>query len=217
MKLNSIAAASVAVALLCGTALAQTSTMPSPSAGVTPDGAKMPTVADPSMMSEAGMKEAKQLLELEAKGTGRNSYSPDNAVKFKASDNVHVKSVLDIDVIKGEAKVTLPLFKGISPKGEPVYYIITGSSDFDVAKAMRVNFAPKLKHAAGTPGAQVVTFDDGVITFKGDVDFSPKRVAVPGSAMPFPPAVVVAVDPAIVCPHIAHVRPRSLKIVCPQD
>jgi len=189
MKLNSIAAASVAIALLSGTARAQTPAMPAPNAGTMSDTANMPAGTKGSMMSEAGMKEAKQLLELEAKGTGRNSYSPDNAVKFKASDNVYVKSVLDIDVIKGEAKVTLPLFKGISPKGEPVYYIITDSSDFDVAKAMGVNFAPKLKHAAGTPGAQIVSFNDGVITFKGDVDFSPKRVAVPGSAMPFPPAV----------------------------
>lgn len=189
MTFHPIAAASLAVALLCGTALAQTSTMPSPSAGVTPDGAKMPTVADPSMMSGAGMDEAKKLLDLEVKGTGRKSYSPETAVKFKASDNVYVKSALDIDVTKGKAEVVLPLFKGVSPKGEPVYYIITDSSDFDIAKAMGINFAPKLKHAAGTPGAQVVTFDDGVITFKGDVDFSPKRVAVPGSPMAFPPAV----------------------------
>jgi len=129
VKLNSIVAASVAIALLSGTARAQTPAMPAPNAGTMSDTAKMPAGTKGSMMSEAGMKEAKQLLELEAKGTGRNSYSTDNAVKFKASDNVYVKSVLDIEVIKGEAKMTLPLFKEVSPKGEPVYYIITDSSD----------------------------------------------------------------------------------------
>lgn len=58
------------------------------------------------------MDEAKKLLDLEVKGTGRKSYSPGNAVKFKASANVYVKSALDIDVTKGQARVTLPLFKG---------------------------------------------------------------------------------------------------------
>jgi hypothetical protein len=85
--------------------------------------------------------------------------------------------------------VTLPLFKGLSPKGEAVYYIITDASDFEVAKQMGINFAPKMKHGAGTPGAQKVTLNGGMIKFKGDVDFAPKYEAVAGSPMPFPPKV----------------------------
>jgi hypothetical protein len=133
------------------------------------------------------MSEAKALQERQVEGTGRKSYSPDTAVKFKASDNVFLKSALDIDFTKGKASVTLPMYRGLSPKGEPVYYIITEASDFDVAKQMGINFAPKMRHAAGSPGAQKVTIDDGVMTFKGDVDFAPEYTVVPGSPMPFPP------------------------------
>ena len=134
-----------------------------------------------------GMSEAKALQERQAEGTGRQSYSPDTAVKFKASDNVFLRSALAIDFTKGKASVTLPMYRGLSPKGEPVYYIITEASDFDVAKQSGINFAPKMRHAAGSPGAQKVTVDDGVMTFKGDVDFAPEYTVVPGSPMPFPP------------------------------
>jgi hypothetical protein len=65
------------------------------------------------------------------------------------------------------------MYKGMSPMGEPVYYIITDASDFEYAKQMGLNYAPKLRHAAGSAGAQEVTVEDGVITFKGNVDFSP--------------------------------------------
>ena len=54
---------------------------------------------------------------------------------------------------------------------------------------MGVNYAPKLRKAAGSPGAQTATIKDGLITFKGKVDFSPVYKVVPGSPNPFPPAV----------------------------
>jgi hypothetical protein len=173
MKLRPFLAASVALGLLSGTALAQTSTMtqPSPASG----GANMST---DSMRAADGMSEAKALLERQVDGTGRKAYSPETAVKFKDSDNVFVKSALAVDFTYRKATVTLPLYKGQSPMGEPVYYIITDASDFEVAKRMGINFAPKMKHAAGTPGAQKVTFDDGVIKFKGNVDFAPKHTVV---------------------------------------
>jgi hypothetical protein len=189
MTYHHLVAATVAIALLSGTALAQTSTMPQPATSGMSEGAKMPTDAKASVMNEAGMAEAKALLEMNAKGTGRQSYSPSTGVQFKPSDNVYVKSALAIDFTKGKATVTLPLFKGLSPKGEAVYYIITDASDFEVAKQMGINFAPKMKHGAGTPGAQKVTLDGGVIKFKGNVDFAPKYEAVAGSPMPFPPKV----------------------------
>jgi hypothetical protein len=87
-----------------------------------------------SAMTAAAMSEAKDLLELQAKGTGRKAYSPETAVKFKASDNVFLKSALAIDFSYRKATVTLPLFRGLSPKGEPVYYIVTEASDFEVAR-----------------------------------------------------------------------------------
>ncbi len=145
------------------------------------------TVSPNAVMAAGDMSEAKALLKRQVEGTGREMFTPETAVKFKKSDNVFLKSALAIDFTYRKATVTLPLFKGMSPKGEPVYYIITEASDFDVAKRMGVNFSPKMKHAAGTPGAQKVTIADGVVTFKGDVDFAPEYKVVPGSPMPFPP------------------------------
>ena len=187
MKLLPFAVASAVIAILSGSVQAETAAAPSP--GAMSQGTDAPTDRTVSAMTGTGLAEAKALLELEAKGTGRQSYSPETAVKFRASDNVFVASALAINLTKGKASVTLPLFKGVSPSGDAVYYIITDASDFEVAKRMGLNFAPKLKHAVGSAGAQVIGFADGVITFKGDVDFSPKRVAVAGEPMAFPPKI----------------------------
>lgn len=179
MKLHPITAAALSLGLLSSTALAQTSTMPQPST--------MPA-SNVSAMAGTGMSEAKALMERQVEGTGRKPYSPATAVKFKESDNVFVKSALAVDFTYRNATVELPLFRGLSPMGEPVYYIITEASDFEVAKHMGINFSPKMKHAAGSAGVQKVTLnDDGAMKFKGNVDFAPKHVAEPGSPMPFPP------------------------------
>ena len=184
MKRRQVLAVATAAALVSGTALAQTSTMPQPT-----NGARMPADMNAPRQIDDGMREAKALQERQVEGTGRKSYSPGNGVQFKASDNVYVKSALAIDFTMGKATVTLPLFRGLSPKGEPVYYIITDASDFEIAKQMGINFAPKMKHGAGSPGAQKVTIADGVITFKGNVDFAPEYKVVAGSPMPFPPKI----------------------------
>jgi len=139
-----------------------------------------------------GMNEAVALQTLAATQSGRPAYSPMTAVKFKSSDNVFLKSALEVNFTYRAAFVTLPLFRGRSPKGEPVDYIITEASDFDVAKKMGLNYSPKMKHAVGA-GAQMVTLDGGVMQFKGDVDFSPEHLVVAGSmAMPFPPRIAKA-------------------------
>lgn len=177
MKRHQFAAAAVAAALLSGTALAQTATPPEPA-----------TTAGESASSTMAA-EAEALLNKQIEGTGREPYSPETAIPFKASDNVFVKSALAVDFTFRNATVVLPMYRGLSPTGEAVYYIITDASDFDVARQMGLNYAPKLKNAAGTPGAQTVTLEDGSITFKGNVDFSPDYEVVPGSPMPFPPAV----------------------------
>ncbi len=137
------------------------------------------------------MTEAQALMARQVEGTGREAYTPETGVEFEDSDNVFMRSALAIDFTEGAATVTLPLYRGLSPEGEEVYYIVTEASDFDVATAMGINYAPKMAHAAGTPGAQVVTMEDGVVTFAGNVDFAPVHEAVAGSPMPFPPAVAV--------------------------
>jgi len=143
-------------------------------------------------MRQDGMKEAETLQMVAARESGRPAYSPSTGVKFKASDNVFVKSALEINFTYRAAFVTLPLFRGLSPANEPVYYIITDASDFDVARKMGINYAPKMRHAVGD-GAQRVTLDDGVMRFRGNVDFTPEHLVIPGSAMaPFPPRVAKA-------------------------
>lgn len=143
-------------------------------------------------MRQDGMKEAETLQMVAARESGRPAYSPSTGVRFKASDNVFVKSALEINFTYRAAFVTLPLFRGLSPANEPVYYIITDASDFDVARKMGINYAPKMRHAVGD-GAQRVTLDDGVMRFRGNVDFTPEHLVIPGSAMaPFPPRVAKA-------------------------
>ncbi|MDQ3082675.1 MAG: hypothetical protein M3R07_10745, partial [Gemmatimonadota bacterium] len=142
--------------------------------------------------AQNGMTEASALLATAAQESGRPAYSPATAVRFKASDNVFVKSALEVNFTYRAAFVTLPLFRGLSPRNEPVYYIITDASDFDVASRMGINYSPKMRHAVGD-GAQRVTLDAGVMRFRGNVDFRPEHLVIPGSkTAPFPPRVAKA-------------------------
>ncbi len=143
-------------------------------------------------MDTMAMGEAASLLTGAARESGRPPYSPATAVKFKASDNVFVKSALEVNFTYRAAFVTLPLFRGLSPKGDDVYYIVTDASDFDVARQMGINYAPKLRHTVGD-GAQRVTMEGSAMRFRGNVDFMPEHLVIPGSAtMPFPPRVAKA-------------------------
>jgi hypothetical protein len=131
--------------------------------------------------SEAdALKEAAAIQTAESKETERPAYSPGHGVNFKPSDHVFVKSALAVDFTYRDASVTLPLFRGLSPRGKDVFYIITEASDFDVARQMGVNYAPKLAEAIGSPGVQNVTLEDGTMKFAGDVDFSREYKVVPG-------------------------------------
>ncbi len=124
-----------------------------------------------------------------ARESGRRAYSPASGVKFKKADYVFLKSALAVYFTYRAATVTLPLFRGLSPTGANVHYIITDASDFAVAQAMGVNYALKLAKAAGTPGAQNVTLQNGVMRLRGNVDFSPEYQVSPGPAPTyFPPA-----------------------------
>jgi len=157
-------------------------------APMAPDPAAAQRRSPPQQMQQGAMAEARALLADVARESGRPAYTPANGVRFKASDNVFVKSALAIDFTYRKANVTLPLFKGMSPQGQPVWYIITDASDFDVARAMGLNYAPKMAKAAGSAGAMNVTLANGVMQFPGNVDFSPEFHVVPGDAPTyFPP------------------------------
>jgi hypothetical protein len=131
--------------------------------------------------SEANaLKEARAILTAESMETERAPYRPGHGVNFNPSDHVFIKSALGIDFAYRNASVTLPLFRGLSPQGKDVFYIIAEASDFEVAHRMGVNYSPKLAEAIGSPGVQNVTLEDGIMKFAGDVDFSTEYKVVPG-------------------------------------
>ena len=134
----------------------------------------------PALAASGSETEASSILAAEAKAAGRPAYGPGHGVNFKPSDHVFVKSALAVDFTYRTASVTLPLFQGRSPSGKDEYFVITDASDFEVARMMGVNYAPKLAKAKGTAGVQDVTVDEGIMVFKGDVDFSPAYKATPG-------------------------------------
>lgn len=88
----------------------------------------------------------------------------------------------------GPTVVTYPLYHGTS-RGRDVSYVITDASDLSVARALGVNYAPKLAQAAGTPAVESSASQIGSgngIDFPASVDFSPTRILTP-SATGFPP------------------------------
>jgi hypothetical protein len=89
----------------------------------------------------------------------------------------------------GPTIVTYPLYHGTS-RGRAVSYVITDASNLSVARALGVNYTPKLAQAAGTAAVQDSTSQVGSgngIDFPASVDFSPARILIP-SATGFPPA-----------------------------
>src|SRR5499427_4193841 len=89
----------------------------------------------------------------------------------------------------GPTTVTYPLYHGTS-RGRDVSYVITDASNLSVARALGVNYTPKLARAAGTAAVQDSTSQVGSgngIAFPASVDFSPTRILTP-SATGFPPA-----------------------------
>ncbi|MDE3194909.1 MAG: hypothetical protein KGN84_01085, partial [Acidobacteriota bacterium] len=89
---------------------------------------------------------------------------------------------------------TLPLHKGMDSQGRPVYFIITDASDCDTAKALKVNYAPKLGFLIDSNGnpvnksAQKVAVTGDLVNdaahanvmFQGTADFTPIRTFIPG-------------------------------------
>ncbi len=114
---------------------------------------------------------------------------------FLPLSNTTIKSALRVDLTRSVA--TLPLRQGVV-NGMPVWYVITDVSDARLARALGVNFAPKLANVTNQcPGcAQQVTAPSGmpsgmggrgIVQFQARPDFSPTRLLVPGPTG-FPPA-----------------------------
>ena len=84
----------------------------------------------------------------------------------------------------------LPLYQGRMRDGRAVWYVLTDTTDEGNAKALGLNFSPKLNFAATGRGVRTATLEKGgVLIFEqGTVDFAPARRVVPGpAASPFPP------------------------------
>jgi hypothetical protein len=132
----------------------------------------------------------------------------------------------------GPTIVTYPLHHGTS-HGRGVKYVITDASNLSVARALGVNYVPKLAQAAGTAAVQNSTSEIGSgngINFPASVDFSPTHIIVPGPTG-FPPAdaqpgavgergysplvQVVFKDKTVVlnAPQIANATGRADKVV----
>jgi hypothetical protein len=92
-----------------------------------------------------------------------------------------------------QSTITLPLYEGsIRESGEPVWYILTDTTDKGNADALGLNWSPKLAYSA--LGARVATLtQNATLEFhSGTVDFSPEHRVTPGAdpANPFPPSEV---------------------------
>ncbi|MCB1875936.1 MAG: hypothetical protein KDH88_08180 [Chromatiales bacterium] len=81
--------------------------------------------------------------------------------------------------------ITLPLYRGeLRETGEPVWYIVTDTTDLANASALGINHSAKLSYAESCRGVRTAEYDrDGTLLFDyGSVDFSPQRVVVSGNA-----------------------------------
>ena len=92
--------------------------------------------------AQTGNSEITALRTFEATESYRAPFTPATAVKFNESDHFFVRSALAIDFTYRSANVTLPLYRGASPSGQPVYYIITDASDFTFAHELGSTMRP---------------------------------------------------------------------------
>ncbi|NJM91270.1 MAG: hypothetical protein HC863_03230 [Myxococcales bacterium] len=87
--------------------------------------------------------------------------------------------------------ITLPLYRGqMRDSGQPVWFILTDTTDAQNGPALGLNVSGKLKYADTCRGVRRgVVEQDASVTFDlGTVDFSPQRSVTPGAAPSlFPP------------------------------
>ena len=146
---------------------------------------------DPGLDEALALREAEALQSLAAEEAGRSTDSFSRR-RFTGEQNVFVRSTLAVNDLEDvdEANATFPLYKGVGPDGDDVDYIVTEASNFDVARRLGINYAPKLAFGRGSGGDQKVTLEEGRLNFKGAVDFGPERVLEKGDGpSAFPPSV----------------------------
>ena len=146
---------------------------------------------DPGLDEALALREAEALRSLAAEEAGRSTDSLTQR-RFTEEQNVFLRSTLAVNDLEDvdEANATFPLYKGVGPDGDDVDYIVTEASNFDVAKRLGINYAPKLAFGRGSGGDQKVTLEEGRLNFKGAVDFGPERVLERGDGpFAFPPSV----------------------------
>jgi hypothetical protein len=92
-----------------------------------------------------------------------------------------------VNLEKGIA--TLPLRKGKLRSGELVWFVVTDTTDENLANLHGLVYSPKLAYGLTGKGSREATIErDGTFTFEaGKVDFSPDRSVAPGSAPNFFP------------------------------
>ncbi len=112
--------------------------------------------------------------------------------EFLPEENLVLESAVAVNLSKDFA--TLPLHKG-NVDGEPVWFVITDTSDEAIAEELGLNFAPKLSNiTTGCPlcAQQVESkskiLGESEVTFEGKPDFSPERILKPGPTF-FPPTL----------------------------
>ena len=122
-------------------------------------------------------------------GIGRSSAAQSVPVRVHPSAGIFSYSfpgAIRIDIT--HETVTLPLHKGATRDGRPLWYVITDSSDQTDAKQRGVNYSNKMLNALETKAVQKARFDDeDRLIFQGTVDFGLTEVLVPGPNG-FPPA-----------------------------
>lgn len=138
---------------------------------------------DPTAMTD--IEEATAIVTLGASEAGRDvaDFSGSNR-SFRAELNVFLPSAMDVDEPNlrdnTQANVTIPIYEGVGPSGDPTYFIITETSTMETSRILGTILSPKLRFGAlpsAADAAQRVELDeDGRIIFRGDVDFSPERV-----------------------------------------
>jgi hypothetical protein len=92
-----------------------------------------------------------------------------------------------VDLEKGTAR--LPLRKGHLKTGETVWFVITDTTDENLANLHGLVYSPKLAYGLTGKAAREATIAaDGTFIFNsGKVDFSPERSVTPGAAPNFFP------------------------------
>ena len=151
------------------------------------------TRADPGRAThpQAALREARQLLR--SRPGGRREAA--RRSRFSAEENVFLPSTIAVADLRtpGRANATVPAFRGAGPDGRVLWYLITEAADYDVARLMGVNYAPKLAYGRHSDGSQAATMRGGRMRFPGTVDFAPQRFLHPGGegSLAFPPGAAL--------------------------